>query len=70
MASLFGVDESFSDAARLVRGASQRFSGASGGREGSTVTGAPGAKEEDCEALKQAAAPPHSVWPTTTTRER
>ena len=60
-ASALGVVESWRDAARVVRGASQRLSGAVCGKDGSVTIGPPSDTELDWAALKQAAAPPHSV---------
>lgn len=67
-ASLGGAEEICRLAARVVRGASQRFKGASAGSTGMVTGISPGTK--DAHAPKEAAAAPHSVCPhTTTTRE-
>jgi len=63
-ASSAGAVESCREAARLVSGVNQRLSGASAEREGTTAVGCPGWKDEEQEAAKHAAAPPHPVWPT------
>jgi len=66
-AASVGLSAMLRDAASRVSGANQRLIGASGGKD-ETVAIDPSAVTPGClAALRQAAAPPQLLWPTTTT---